>query len=167
MEEWKYRGKFVQVSELKKEGKVWEKVYLPHAVVVFPITTENEIVMVLESRPHETPDTRLKFVTGHIDHGETPLKTAAREIQEEVGFKADSFEEIMVHSSTGTVNSKFYYYLASELSLSKLPNPDGEDTILEIRKIQLKELKRMFYAGEIHWGLATLGIFRIFERFGV
>ena len=163
MEELKYDGKFIQVKELTIDNHVWEKVYLPDSLVVIPITDKNEIIFIVEKRPHEVPNQRLKMVTGHIDPGETPIGCAGRELQEEAGYKANKMEELMVQHSNGTVNSNFYYFLATDLEESKLPNPDGEETILEVLKIDIEKVKEMLSTGELLWTLSTLGLFKIFD----
>lgn len=164
MEKLKYDGKYIQVRELTIGEHVWEKVYLPDSLVVIPLTDENEIIFIVEKRPHEIPNQRLKMVTGHIDLGEPPIQCANRELQEEAGFKANKLEELMVHHSNGTVNSNFYYFLATDLEESKLPNPDGEDTVLEVRKIKIDDVKAMLSQGELQWTLSTLGLFKVFDR---
>lgn len=164
MEELKYNGKFVQVKEYSKDGVIWEKAYFPDSMVVFPITKDNEIIMVVENRPHEKTTQRLKFITGHIDQGESSIECAFREMQEEAGYKAEQLTQMFVHESSGTINTKFHYIIATELSYSKLPNPDGEDSIVEVKKIPLLELKRMIYNDKFKWTLATLGIFKILEK---
>lgn len=164
MEEIKYNGKFVQVKEALIEGAIFEKVYLPHSLVVIALTNENEILFIKEKRPHETPPERLKLVTGHIDPGEAPIDCANRELQEEAGYKAAHLEEIMVHRSTGTLNSNFHYFFAKDLTESKLPNPDGEDTILEIVKVPLKDIERMLYEDKLPWTLSTLGLFKVLKK---
>ncbi len=162
MEEVKYKGNFIKVCEKQINNQTWEMVYLPDSLVVIPITDNDEIIFIVEKRPHESPNTRLKLVTGHIDKGESPIETANRELQEEAGFKADSLQELMLHRSTGTINSHFYYFLAKDLSPSKLPNPDGEDSILEVKKIPINEVKRMLFNDELPWNLSTLGLFKVF-----
>ncbi len=164
MEELKYDGKYIQVKERVVDGHVWEKVYLPDSLVVIPLTKDNEIIFIVEKRPHETPNQRLKMVTGHIDPGETPILCANRELQEEAGFKANKLEELMVHRSNGTINSNFYYFLATDLEESKLPNPDGEDTILDVRKIKIETVKKMLSLGELQWTLSALGLFKVFDK---
>ena len=164
MEEVKYSGKYVQVKEKTIDGEVWEMAYIPNSLVVIPITKDDEIIFIVEKRPHETPSKRLKLVTGHIDEGESPIECANRELQEEAGFKANDLEELMVHTSTGTINSNFHYFYARDLEVCKLPNPDGEDSILEVRKIHIDKVKEMLFKDELPWSLSTLGLFKIFEK---
>lgn len=164
MEELKYQGRYIKVAELKIDDQIWEKAYFADSMVVFPITDKEEMIMVIENRPHESPPKRLKFITGHIDAGESSVQCAFREMQEEAGYKASKLEEIMIHKSSGTINSNFHYVIATDLMVSKIPNPDGEDSILEVVKIPLIELKEMIYTDKFQWTLATLGIFKIFDR---
>jgi len=142
---------------------VWEKVYLPHSLVVIALTKENEILFIEEKRPHEKNPTRLKLITGHIDEGETVLECANRELQEEAGFKAHKLTEILAHESTGTVNSNFHYILAEDLEPSKIPNPDGEDSIVQVLKIKYSEVEKMLYENRLDWNLSSLGLFKVFN----
>jgi 8-oxo-dGTP pyrophosphatase MutT (NUDIX family) len=159
----KYNGKFIRVSEKKIDQYTWEKVYLPDSLVVIPLTDDNEIIFIVEQRPHETPNFRLKLVTGHIEKNESPIETANRELQEEAGYKSHNLTELMVHRSTGTINSHFYYFFARDLVPSKIPNPDGEESILEVKKFKVETVQKMLKNGELEWNLSSLGLFKVFD----
>ena len=162
MEKTVYNGQFIQVKEQIVDNYKWEKVFLPSSLVIYPIE-DNQIYMIVEKRPHEKTVNRLKFVTGHIDKGEEILACANREMQEEIGLKAQELEIIYHHESSGTLNSNFFMVKAQKLSPHKLPNPDGEETILEIKKIHIDELYRMIFNHEITWGLSCLGFLKIYH----
>lgn len=161
MEKTVYQGQYIEIKERKVDEYTWEMAYFPDSLVIFPFTENNEIIMIEERRPHEDNPIRLKFVTGHIDQGETPIDCANRELQEEAGYKANKLEEILIHRSRGTINSDFYYFKASDLITSKLPNPDGEDTIVAIKKIKVEKVIEMIRSGELEWTLATLGLIKV------
>lgn len=152
-----YNGRFIKVKEQTLNDYVWEKVFLPSSLVVYPITDENKILLIEEYRPHEKKSSRLKFITGHIGKNEDILVSANRELQEEVGYKAQSLQQIYHHQSSGTLNSNFYMILAKDLIRSKIPNPDGEETILSIKEFDLDEVEDMIYSQKITWGLSCLG----------
>lgn len=164
-EEIKYQGKFLKLTEHTIDNYVWEKIYLPSSLVVFAINEKNEILLIKELRPHEVKPVRLKLVTGHIDPGEEVLECANRELQEEAGIGAKKLEVFHLHESSGTLNSRFYFVLATDLYPSKLPNPDGEHTILEKNFYPLKNVKEMLYQGEVPWTLASIGFFMLDKRF--
>lgn len=156
-----YSGRFVQVKETTIDGYVWEQAYFPDSLVVFPFDDNGELIMIEERRPHENKPIRLKFVTGHIHPGEGVLDTANRELMEEVGLEAGKLSEFMKHESSGTINTKFHYVIAKNLSPNKIPNPDGEDTIVSVLTKSLKEIERMIYMDELEWNVSTLGVFKI------
>lgn len=161
MEVTKYEGKFIRVTEEKINDAVWERVYLQDGVMVFPMTEDNKIYMIEESRPHEDKPVRFKFVTGLMDAGEDPLNTANREMQEEIGFKAKELKLLTHRKSSGTVNNNFYQIIARGLEESKIPNPDGEETILSIEAYSIPEIEGFLHSGRLEWSMGALGIMRI------
>lgn len=165
-EQIKYQGRFLKITEHTIDNYVWEKVYLPSSLAVFALNDKNEVLLIKEVRPHEIKPTRLKLVTGHLEAGEDILECANRELQEEAGLAAKKLEIFHSHESSGTLNSRFYFVLATELYPSKLPNPDGEDSILGQEFYSLEMARKMLFNGELSWNLASIGFFMLTERFG-
>lgn len=161
MEKFKYIGNFIRVSELEIDNHIWEKVYLSNGVVIFPFNNDGQLLIIKEKRPHEKAGERLKFISGHLEDGESVLETANRELQEEVGLKASHLEVFHEHHSNGTINNSLYFVLAKNLIESKLPNPDGEDTIMEKHFIDLEKLKEMLLTNKIPFSFSALGLFRL------
>lgn len=164
MENEVYKGQIVRVTEEKIGEIKWERVYLPHGVVIFPIDDDGKILMVEEKRPHENPPVRIKPVSGILetDRG-TPEYNAQREMQEEIGFKADILENFFTLRGSGTVNHTQYFFIARNLIPSKLPNPDGEDTIMSIKRFTPDELMERYQTEEIRWSMSTLGFFKLYQ----
>ena len=159
-----YKGNIIRVTEEKIGETVWERAYVPHGVIIFPMTDEGKILLIEEKRPHESPPYRLKPVSGILEYEKgSPEENAQREMQEEIGYKAQKMEMILKLRGSGTINHTQYFYLAEGLIPSKLPNPDGEDTILAIKAFTLQELQEMLKKEEIRWSMSTLGMFRLFE----
>lgn len=165
MENEVYKGQIVRVTEEKIEGINWERVYLPSGVIVFPINEKGQILMVEERRPHENPPVRIKPVSGILEPEKgSPEENAQREMQEEIGLKAGIMENFWTMKSNGTVNNEQYFFLARNLISSKLPNPDGEDTIIQIKACGVEELREKFLKDEIKWSMSTLGFFRLLKH---
>ena len=164
MEKMKYQGKFIQVTEEKIDGNVWERVYLKDGVLIFPLDKDQNILMIEERRPHEKKNIRLKFVTGLIDEGEDPLGTAERELQEEIGYRPNKVEILFSKETNGTVNNKFYQILATDLEVSKLPNPDGEDTIVSVKSFSIEDVEQMFEDGRLEYGLPYIGLLKLKKK---
>lgn len=165
MEKTVYQGQIIKVTEEKIGGIVWERAYLPSGVVIFPITDEGKIILINELRPHETPSVRLKTVSGILEPDKgSPEQNAQREMQEEIGFKASSMELLMNLKGSGTINHEQYFFVARGLIPSKLPNPDGEETILSLVELTPQELKAKLMNDEIKWSISTLGMLRLLEK---
>lgn len=167
MEKLVYKGNIIRVTEEKLNDIVWERAYLPDGVIIFPITDEGKILLVKENRPHESPPVRIKPVSGILEyHKGSPEENAQRELQEEIGFKAAEMELLWKLQGTGTVTSGQYFFIAKRLSLSKLPNPDGEDTIEEVLAFAPEDLKQLIFQDELKWSLSTLGLFKLLKHLG-
>lgn len=80
--------------------------------------------------------------------GEEPLETAKRELEEECGLLASSWEQLMeLHLSNSATDEKAIVFLAKELSIGNL-NPE-ESEQLEIKKVHFNELYQMVIDGKI------------------
>ena len=164
MEKEVYKGQIVRVTEEKIEEILWERVYLPNGVIIFPMNEKGQILMVEEKRPHENPPIRIKPISGILEPEKgSPEENAQREMQEEIGLKAGSLENFWNMKASGTVNNLQYFFLARNLSESKLPNPDGEETIISVKAYEVEELMKMYMNDEIKWSLSTLGFFRLYK----
>lgn len=167
MEKTVYNGKILKVTEEEIDGIVWEKVHLPSGVIVFPVTNDGKIIMIRERRPHETPNVRIKPVSGILEeHLGTPEENAQREMQEEIGYKAQKMEHLLTLKGTGTVTHLQYFFVARGLIRSKLPNPDGEEVIEALIEYTPAELREALRKEEIKWSMSTLGLFRLLDSLG-
>lgn len=156
-----YNGKFIQVVEQNINGIIWEKAYFNSAVIVYPFTKDGKIIFVKEFRPHENPQLRIKPVTGILEPQLTPLENANKELQEEIGLKANKMEIILSTSITGSINSAQHFIVAWDLEESKIPNPDGDDSIREVLYYTFEELMQKIQNLEVPWSIVTLGLFRL------
>lgn len=163
MEKTIYNGKYIQATEEIIQGQVWERAYIPNGVIIFPVTDDKKILLVKEKRPHERPNVRLKTVAGILEPHESPEENANRELQEEVGFKATTLTPFFTYHSSGAVNSTQYFFLAQGLIPSKVPNPDGEDTIMEILAYSMDEIYQMLLNEEIKWSSSMLGYWKLYQ----
>lgn len=165
MEKEVYKGQIVRVTEEKIGSIVWERVYVPDGVIIFPITKEGKIILIEEKRPHENPPVRVKPVSGILEHDKgTPEENAQREMQEEIGLKAGRLEKLMTMKGSGTINHEQHFFIAWELETSKLPNPDGEETIMGLKEFTPAELRAAIFEEKLKWSMSTLGMFRLLER---
>lgn len=167
MEKIVYKGNILTVSEEVIDGITWERVRLPSGVIVFPVTDEGKILLIRERRPHETPNVRIKPVSGILEEElGTPEENAQREMQEEIGFKAREMKLLMTMKGTGTVTHVQHFFVARGLEESKLPNPDGEEVIEAIIAYTPEEIRKALKNEEIKWSMSTLGLFKLLDTLG-
>ena len=159
MEEIAFKGEFIQVTTEKIGEILWERAYLPEWVVIFPITDTGKILLIKERRPHENPPLRLKPVSGVAEKNQSPEENALREMQEEIGFKGD-LEKFWEYKTSGTVNSVTHFFIARNLEVSKIPNPDG-DVIEEILELTVSEIDEKVKSEEFRWGVSAMGWFKL------
>lgn len=92
--------------------------------------------------------------SGHVDHGETSLQAAVRELQEELGiavqpadldFRQRFFEPAILNQGT-YINNEFkdLYLLASDLSIEDFKFPPEE--VSALRWIDAQELEKLISA---------------------
>ena len=106
----------------------------PDIVTVIPVLDDGSIVMERQYRPiigkyvYEVP-------AGHVDRGETPSKAAARELEEETGYKAGSLKLVLrTYHATGSSRTVNNYFIAKRLRKGHVHRDAHE--VMSIRKLK-------------------------------
>ncbi|MCK5413336.1 MAG: NUDIX hydrolase, partial [Candidatus Pacebacteria bacterium] len=97
--------------------------------------------------------TRLtEFVAGAIEKGETSLKAAKRELEEEAGIKAKKFQNLgWFWANKGCSKQKGYVFLAEDLSfVEHKPDKIEREGEMETVKFKISEVKEMIGNGKIN-----------------
>ena len=120
----------------------------PGAAVIIPITQEKRVIMVNQYRPSVQAWT-IEVPAGTMELGEDPLTCAQRELEEETGYSADTFQSLgQLIPMAGMCNEKQYLYVATGLHLTQRLECD-DDEIIEVQTYSLQELETMIVNGEI------------------
>jgi ADP-ribose pyrophosphatase len=144
-EEVQWEGKFVRAGVAwfrhpDGEEVTREKVWHPGAVGVLPVDDEH---VWLTRQPREVIGraASLEIPAGKRDvPGESPVETGKRELGEEIGKQAGSWEELFVFfTSPGFSDERVWLYLATDLSQTPEAEPD-EDERIEIVPWRLDRL---------------------------
>jgi ADP-ribose pyrophosphatase len=126
------------------------------SVVVLPVLDDGRVVLIRQYR-HATRQYLWELVAGGIDGGETPKRAAARELQEETGYRAKRFTVFLdVFPTPGFVEERMFILLAEGLMAGEA-QPE-EDEKIEVRAYTLKELKQMIQKGRLRDGKSVAGI---------
>jgi ADP-ribose diphosphatase len=127
------------------------------SAVMMPVDEKNRVLLV---RQYRLPARSYlwELPAGRIDPGETPLKAAKRELEEETGYRAKKWTRLASYwPSPGFLAEKMNLYLATGLTAGE-PKP-MEDERIETRWFTAKELDTLIHEGKIHDGKTLIGFF--------
>jgi len=137
----KYQGRLIKAVEEKINGKIYEKAIIPDSLVIFVFNNPDELIIIKERRIWEEPQIRVKMVTGFYESQYSFEENVNRELQEEIGKKAEKIVLYDTSKKRGTITENKYFAVAYNLSDSKIFNEDGDENFLEIIKISIDDLK--------------------------
>lgn len=142
---------FVKKVELPN-GKISTREIIAHsgAVAIMPLTAEGKMVFVEQFRkPLEK--TILEIPAGKIDETDSsPKETGIRELKEETGYQAESFEFIKTFYTTpGFTDEIIHLYKATGLEQQEGPLALDEDEFLEVKELSFAEAWQAYEEGQI------------------
>lgn len=134
-----------------------EYILHPGAVLIIPVLPDGQLVMERQFR-YPLHRTFIEFPAGKIDPDEDPLQTGKRELLEETGYTAQSWQLLtQLHPCIGYSNEIIHIYLAQALSLGT-SNLD-KDEHLEIFTIPFAQAMEAMRKGEISDGKTMIALF--------
>jgi 8-oxo-dGTP pyrophosphatase MutT (NUDIX family) len=133
------------------------------ATGVVALTPANEIYLVGQYR-YTTDIYSWEIPEGGTDPGEAPLAAIQRELREEAGVVARSWEPLggELHLSNCITSERGYLFLATDLE-EVGNNPDGTEQ-LEVKKLPFSEALAMVDSGEIVDAFSIIAILRAARR---
>jgi ADP-ribose pyrophosphatase len=132
-----------------------EVVLHPGAVAILPIFHDERILLVRQYR-HPVETELWEIPAGKLEEGEDAMTCAKRELLEETGYEAASWEKLLsFYTSPGFCNEQITLFLARELSKATEPTP-GEIAVQEM--FHPRQLKKMVKTGEIRDGKTLLAL---------
>jgi len=130
----------------------------PGGSVIVPMLDDKTVLLIRQFR-YPIKDFIYELPAGKLDAGEDPMKCAARELEEETGYRADFLSKLTaIYTTPGFCTELLHIYLATNLHL--LPSgqrlEEGENLTLET--FSLKEAVAMIERGEIVDGKSICGL---------
>ena len=156
-----YRGRIVnvrldRVALANGKAVVREVVEHPGGVAVLPLEDNGTVTMVRQFR-YPGGEVLTEIPAGKLEPGEDPESCGRRELREEAGFVAKSFESLaVIQPSPGYCQEKLHLYLARDLTFLGL-KPD-EDEFLEILKLPFDRALKLASDGQIPDAKTALAI---------
>jgi ADP-ribose pyrophosphatase len=96
---------------------------------------------------------------GKLDPGETPLSTAKRELEEEVGLSATDWTNLgRILCTPGFCDEVIHLYLARQLN--HVPQKVGQHEVIEVHWMPFEQAKSWAQEGKIQDAKTLIAIFR-------
>ena len=148
-----YHGTIIDFYKLKLRTPAghevsWDHIEHKGASAVLPIDDEGKVLTVTQYRG-AIDDIMIEIPAGGRDSVEEDFAVcAARELEEETGFRAGSLEHLVdVHTAAAYTSEKIAVYVTKDLIPSR--QHLDEDEFVDIRRYTFEELNDMIFSGKI------------------
>jgi ADP-ribose pyrophosphatase len=152
------RFRVVRRIENGSDGKshVREIVEHPGAVTILPLLDDGRVCLIRNHRV-AVGKTLVELPAGTLEPGEDPLETARRELREETGYRAKSFEKLTeFFMSPGIMSERMHLFVARDLVAGDAQREAGEK--IENLVVSLEEAMRMALEGTIEDAKSLVGL---------
>lgn len=159
--ELKYKGVLVdfysdQIELPNKNIAEWDYIHHKGAAAILPVDENGKIIMVRQYR-NAVEEYTLEIPAGGLNEGEDTKTCATREVEEEIGYKAESVEHLIdFYTTVAFCNEKIGIYYTDKLIPTK-QNLD-EDEFINVERYTLEELVAKIFSGEIKDGKTVAAI---------
>jgi len=129
----------------------------PGASAIIPITAGNRVVMIHQYR-HAVGGYIWEIPAGTFNAGEAPIVCAKRELIEETGYSAGSWQKLgEIIPVPGYSDERIHMFLADDL-MPAVQNLDS-DEMLDVHQIRFDDAMDMIRKGEIQDSKTISGLF--------
>jgi 8-oxo-dGTP pyrophosphatase MutT (NUDIX family) len=130
------------------------RVDAPDWVNVIAVTPDGEVVLVAQYR-HGTDAVTLEIPGGAVDDGESPLDAARRELEEETGYRAQSWAAIgWVEPNPAFMSNRCWTFLAAGCMPDGRAAPDPSEELV-IRRVPVAAFSELIDGGVIRHALVV------------
>ena len=147
-----YKGDFLDVRQdevLLPNGETAAREWINHpgAVVIVPILPNGEIALIKQFR-YAAGSEFIELPAGKLDAGEDPEECALRELEEEIGYRANKIKFLAnIHPAIGFTNEIMGVFLAE--NLEKTEHNRDNDEFLELVPTTLTEALNLVWENKI------------------
>ena len=133
-----------------------ETVRHPGAAAIVPMKNDGTVVLIRQFR-HAAGGFIYEILAGKLHPGENPKACAARELEEEIGYRAGALELLSsIFTAPGFTDEVIHVYKATGMTKSQ-QNLD-RDEVLEVIEMPLAEAMAMIRAGTIRDAKTMVGL---------
>ncbi len=147
-----YKGDFLDVRQdevLLPNGETGTREWINHpgAVVIVPILPNGEIALIKQFR-YAAGSEFIELPAGKLDAGEDPEECALRELEEEIGYRANKIKFLAnIHPAIGFTNEIMGVFLAE--NLEKTQHNRDKDEFLKLVPTTLTEALNLVWENKI------------------
>lgn len=139
-----------------------ETVRHPGAAAVVPVKADGTVVLIRQFR-HAAGGFIYEIPAGKLHPGEDPLHCASRELEEEVGYRASSFELLSsIFTAPGFADEVIHVYKATGLTQGR--QQLDPDEVLDIIEMPLAEAVNKIEDGTIRDAKTIVGLQAVYLR---
>jgi ADP-ribose pyrophosphatase len=139
-----------------------ETIRHPGAAAVVPIKDDGTVVLIRQFR-HAAGGFIYEIPAGKLSPGEEPLQCAARELEEEIGYRASSFELLSsIFTAPGFADEVIHVYKAT--GLTKGRQQLDRDEVLEVVEMPLHLAIERIQDGTIRDGKTIVGLQAVYIK---
>ena len=139
-----------------------EVVRHPGAAAVVPLKEDGRVILIRQFR-HAAGGFIFEIPAGKLHPGEDPTVCAARELEEEVGYRAGKLELLSsIFTAPGFTDEVIHIYKATGLTTGR--QQLDRDEVLEVIEMPLSEAMNMIEAGTIRDAKSIVGLQAVYLR---
>jgi ADP-ribose pyrophosphatase len=139
-----------------------EIIHHPGAAAVVPMRNDRTVVLIRQYR-HAVGGFIYEIPAGKLHPGEDPRECAARELEEEIGYRAATFQHLLsFYTTPGFTDEIIHIYRATDLTRGT--QDLGTDEVLEVIEMPLITAIDRIADGTIRDGKTIVGLHAAFLR---
>lgn len=163
-----YKGKVFDLYESTiREGEIeYKREIVRHngSAVIVPVFADKTVALVRQYR-HAAEKFLLELPAGTLEKGESPEAAAQREVEEEIGFTAESLEKLTeFYVSPGFLTEKMFVFIAT--GLTETAQNTDEDEIISIERFSFPQTFEKIRKGEIEDAKSMISLILAGAKFG-
>lgn len=127
----------------------WECIRHPGGALVVPVTATGQLMLIRQYR-FAACGYLLEFPAGTLEPGEDPATAIRREIEEETGYRAQSWRRLgQFFLAPGYSDEVIYVFMATDLERLEHPPEQDEDEDIEVVLMTTAEMEAAIYNGQV------------------
>lgn len=157
----------VERAWVSSTGKRVARAFVKHpgAVLIVPYDRDTDALVLIENHRRALGRSVLEFPAGTLAPGEDPLECARRELAEETGFTASTFQPIArYHTSPGMSDEVMHAFLATDLTPGEQHLEEDED--IQVRTLAFETVAGLIRTNEMTDAKSMLAFLLAQEAFG-